>query len=266
MHPRVSLSLAPLGRLPVDQGIAFLRRLGVSHGSWSFSQFAADNGTLAERVRREAPPTITVGTGGLALLSSPEDAQESLGPLVDLAKALASPVAFVVSGPTPERMPGDEALRRLIAHLAPAVAEAQAQGVWLAVENNGPATRDLGFIQTIADAGLLARETGAGIALELQNCWYECQLERSFRENAPHFAIVQVSDFLVGETLRFNRRVPGDGSMPLEWLIGTLLDAGYGGLFELEILGPSITGEGQETAMLRGLEWLSQRLTKWGVN
>lgn len=250
---------------PVDPGIAFLREIGVGHASWSLGQFAGDDGALAGQVRREAPPAATVGTGGLALLSTPEETTASLAPLVRLARALASPVAFAVSGPTPARMPGDEALRRLIATLTPAVENARADGVWLAIENNGAATRDLGFIQTLADAALLARETGAGIALELQNCWYECQLARSFREIVGHVAIVQVSDFRTGEELRFNRRVPGDGSMPLEWLIGELLSAGYEGLFEIEVLGPAIAEEGAEAAMRRSLGWLSERLTKWGA-
>lgn len=263
MHPRVSLSLAPMRQWQVEQGIAFLRDMGVSHGSWSLGQFAGD-GAL-EQVRREAPPVATVGTGGLALLSEPIATQTALQPLVDAAQALAAPVAFFVSGSTPPRMPGDEALRLLIANLAPAVAYARAEGVWLAVENNGAATRDLGFIHTMADMVQLALQTSCGIALELQNCWYECQLTQTFREIASYLAIVQVSDFLVGEELRFNRRVPGDGSMPLEWLIGTLLDAGYAGLFEIELLGPAINAEGSEAAMKRGLDWLSERLTKWGA-
>lgn len=250
---------------PVDRGIRFLRDTGVGHGSWSLGQFAGEDGALADRVRREAPPTATVGTGGLALLSTPEETMASLAPLVSLARALASPVAFAVSGPTPARMPGDEALRRLIANLAPAVENARTEGVWLAIENNGAATRDLGFIQTLADAALLARETGAGIALELQNCWYECQLARTFRDIVGHVAIVQVSDFRVGEELRFNRRATGDGSMPLEWLMGELLGAGYTGLFEIELLGPAITKEGPEAAMRRSVDWLSERLAEWGA-
>jgi len=264
VHPRVSLSLAPLRQWSVDQGIAFLRETGVAHGSWSLGQFAG-GGALAQRVRDDAPPTATVGTGGLDLLASPEAALASLTPLVDLAQALASPIAFSVSGASPPRLPGDEALRMLIANLAPAVAEARAKGVWLSIENNGAATRDLGFIQTLADAALLARETGAGIALELQNCWYECQLARTFREIVGRVAIVQVSDFQTGEELRFNRRVPGDGSIPLEWLMGELLEAGYTGLFEIELLGPAINAEGPEAAMRRGLDWLSERLVKWGA-
>ena len=65
--------------------------------------------------------------------------------------------------------------------------------------------------------------------------------------------------------LSFNRRVPGDGDIPLEWLMGSLLDAGYNGLFELEVLGPAIAAEGYSAAMQRGCEWISHRLTQLGV-
>ena len=77
--------------------------------------------------------------------------------------------------------------------------------------------------------------------------------------------MVQVSDFMVGEPLMYNRRVPGDGSMPLEWMLERLLDAGYMGDFDLELLGPAIEKEGYPSAIRRSVDWLSERLRSWGV-
>jgi sugar phosphate isomerase/epimerase len=111
----------------------------------------------------------------------------------------------------------------------------------------------------------LAEEANIQICLELQNCWYERDLPRLFREHVSHIGIVQVSDFRVGEELRLNRRVPGDGSMPLAWMIGQLLEAGYRGLFDIEILGPSIEAEGPEEALRRSVEWLSDLLKEYGA-
>ena len=62
-----------------------------------------------------------------------------------------------------------------------------------------------------------------------------------------------------------NRRVLGDGDIPLEWLLGHLLDAGFAGYFEIETLGPAIEAEGYGPAIARSLAWLNERLTKWGV-
>jgi sugar phosphate isomerase/epimerase len=162
-------------------------------------------------------------------------------------------------------MSTDDAYRRLIEALPTPMEYAAEHGVTLAIENNSVTNRNIGFIHTLPDAIRLSEETGVGICLELQNCWYEGDLPRIFREHVARFAIVQVSDFKVGEALRLNRRVLGDGSMPLSWLIGGLLEAGYEGLFDIEIIGPAIDDEGPEIALQRSIDWLNERLLKWGA-
>ena len=84
-------------------------------------------------------------------------------------------------------------------------------------------------------------------------------------QHVARLGIVQVSDFRVGEALRLNRRVPGDGSMPLAWMIETLLEAGYPGLFDIELIGPSVDAEGPEAALRRSVDWLGERLTEYGA-
>ena len=46
-----------------------------------------------------------------------------------------------------------------------------------------------------------------------------------------------------------DRRVPGDGDIPLARLLRILVDAGYAGAFELELVGPAIEDEGYESAI-----------------
>lgn len=77
--------------------------------------------------------------------------------------------------------------------------------------------------------------------------------------------MVQVSDYMRGEELRLNRRVPGDGAMPVAKVIEQLLEAGYAGLFDIEILGPHIEAEGYEPAIRRAADWLSELLIRRGV-
>ena len=62
-----------------------------------------------------------------------------------------------------------------------------------------------------------------------------------------------------------NRRVPGDGDMPLKWLIGEMLDAGYAGMFELEIIGPAITAEGSEPALRRAVDKMDAIFAELGL-
>ena len=61
------------------------------------------------------------------------------------------------------------------------------------------------------------------------------------------------------------RAVPGDGAIPLERILGDVLDAGYTGVFDLELVGPRIDAEGARPATTRAAETLSRMLTKLGA-
>ena len=60
----------------------------------------------------------------------------------------------------------------------------------------------------------------------------------------PLTGLVQVSDYVLGDRTAPCRAVPGDGAIPLERILGDVLDAGYGGVFDLELVGPRIDAEG----------------------
>jgi sugar phosphate isomerase/epimerase len=74
-----------------------------------------------------------------------------------------------------------------------------------------------------------------------------------------------VSDYVYGDRTAPCRAVIGDGAIPLEHIIGELLDVGYSGVFDLELLGPRIQQEGAAAATKRAAENLSEILTKLGA-
>jgi sugar phosphate isomerase/epimerase len=59
--------------------------------------------------------------------------------------------------------------------------------------------------------------------------------------------------------------VIGDGDIPLERLLAMILDAGYAGMFDLELLGPKIEAEGYLSATRRSLERASEMLEQLGA-
>ena len=81
----------------------------------------------------------------------------------------------------------------------------------------------------------------------------------------PIAGLVQISDYVLGDRATPNRAVPGDGMVPNEWLVRELLDAGYAGMFDLELVGPRIEAEGPRIASKRAAENLSELLTKLGA-
>jgi len=76
---------------------------------------------------------------------------------------------------------------------------------------------------------------------------------------------VQVSDFKVGTIASSQRLVPGDGDMPIARILGALLDAGYAGVFDLELIGGAINAEGYDAAVPRAVAALGEMLTQLGA-
>ena len=81
----------------------------------------------------------------------------------------------------------------------------------------------------------------------------------------PNTGLVQISDYVSGDRSTPNRAVPGDGMVPNERLLRDLLDLGYEGVFDLELVGPRIEAEGCHAATRRACENLSELLTKLGA-
>lgn len=268
MHPRVSVSQICSMKWTLEQDLSFYAAEGIRNAGVFFPKIAKDTearvaslrgaGLRISAVTALAGPIIAPPPGTPALL-------ERLRPAIDAAAALGAGACYFTSGAAPSRMPADERYAALVPLLAPAVEYARARGTRMALEHNSLVTPDNGFVHTLADCAGLSRESGIAICLELQNCWTERHLPRLFRDNVDRIAVVQVSDFKVGETLRYNRRVPGDGDIPLEWLIGNLLEAGYEGFFELETLGRKIEEEGYPSSIRRSVDWLSDCLTRLGA-
>jgi len=76
---------------------------------------------------------------------------------------------------------------------------------------------------------------------------------------------VQVSDFKVGTVASSQRLVPGDGDIPALRILRELVDAGYRGFFELELIGDAIVAEGYDAAVPRAVEALDVLLGKLEV-
>jgi sugar phosphate isomerase/epimerase len=145
------------------------------------------------------------------------------------------------------------------------VALAQELGVTLAVEPTNSLRADVSFIFTLRDTIDLARAAGIGVVMESFMCWYERGLEELVRDNVDLLALVQICDYQIGTFNTPNRSVIGDGDIPLERLISMVLDAGYQGTFDLEILGPKIEAEGYASATKRSLDRASDILDRLGA-
>jgi sugar phosphate isomerase/epimerase len=135
----------------------------------------------------------------------------------------------------------------------------------LAVEPTHPFRADVSFLFAVRDAVDLARMAGLGIVVDFYSAWYERNLAALVRDNIDLVALVQIGDYRFGTFDIPNRCAIGDGDIPVERLLELLLDAGYQGPFDLEILGPVIEDEGYRDPIARSVERASAMLERLGA-
>lgn len=186
--------------------------------------------------------------------------QDALG----FAQTTGADVIYLTSGRA-DGMTWDEAAKSFCARVGPAAARANELGVRLAVEPTIALRADLSFVFTFRDAVDLGRDAGLSVVLDLYSCWHERDLARVVGENLDLLALVQICDYSFGTPNTPNRSVIGDGDIPLERLIGDILDAGYTGLFDIEVLGARIEEEGYRSAVGRSVERASALLNRLGA-
>ena len=175
---------------------------------------------------------------------------------LELANRLGAPAIVFTTGPA-GALEWDDAATAFGAALAPLLPAP----LKLCLEHTNSLRHDVSFVHTLRDAIDLARRLDIHVCMEINACWGERDLVRTIADGIDRIGIVQVSDFSIGTLSTPNRLVPGDGDIPLRRIIGQVLDAGYEGVFDLELVGPKIEEEGYRSAITRSCAYLSELLT-----
>ena len=198
------------------------------------------------------------------LVSSMSSYMDGIGESVEFTAAVGTSVLYTVTG-TAGSIPWEEAADMFCRDVAPVVARAKQLGVRLAVEPTNPLRTDVSFVHCVRDAIDLARMADMGVVVDFYSSWYERGLDELVRKNIDVVTLVQVCDYQLGTFDMPNRCAVGDGDIPVERLLGLVLDAGYEGPFDLEILGPRIEEEGYRAPIARSLERAGEMLGRLGA-
>lgn len=269
MHPRISLHQVAFLDRSTTEFTDFCRDLGVQHMTLVTPLLLAPGG-IEEAVAALAaggPRATTVNHVFAVHPDLPRDTGEAarrLGAAIEASARVGASQIYLISGGRGS-LDWEDAAARFAEMIAPCKPLAEAQGVRLLVENASAMNVDIHMAHTLPDALRLAEIAGIGVCIELHACWMEGNLSGNFARALPKTGLVQVSDYVLGDRTTPCRAVPGDGAMPLERMIGDLLDLGYKGLFDLELVGPRIVEEGAERASRRAAEWLSDLLIRLGA-
>jgi sugar phosphate isomerase/epimerase len=267
MHPRLSVSALCSIKWSFDQDLDLWQQLGVHHAGLMGNKFAQERDAKIARLRAAGIRSATVVCGSLPLRdpSSWDTARAGLNEGLDLAAATGCISAYCPPGRSTGK-PWREVLDAYAQVVAPSVSYAQERGLRLSME---PSLRaDASFVNTLRDAVDVAERTGVGLIIDFGNCWMERDLQEVLKRATPHIALVQICDVIIGSAMKpsLGGRVHiGNGELPIRRLMDEVLNTGYQGLFDLEVLGPSIEAEGYASALRRGVDRASTLLSEMGI-
>jgi sugar phosphate isomerase/epimerase len=170
---------------------------------------------------------------------------------------------------TPGRTTGaswNEDLDRLADAVAPTIAHARKVGVPAAIE---PSLRTaVSFVNTFRDAIDVAERTGLSLVADFGNMWMERDFRDVLARARPHIALVQICDVIIGSPRRLSaagRVHVGEGELPLRRMLQDVLDAGYDGVFDLEVVGADFTSGAGAADLSRGVAAASALLADLGA-
>jgi sugar phosphate isomerase/epimerase len=268
MHSRVSLSAISSFKWTLDQDLDFYERARITSIGASLAKLEAAGIEDGARRLHDAGVRVTnlIGLGPFHL-DRPEQwvtQRDRIRRAVDAAEAVRAECMILTTGPAGQ-LPWDDAADALATALDPVIEDARTRGIPFGLEHTNSLRADVGFIHSLKDCVDVARRLGIGVCVETNACWAERGLADTIREGVETFRIVQVSDYAIGTHCTPDRRVPGDGDIPFERILGQILAAGYDGAFDLELIGPKIDEEGYEQACSRAVRNLGNLLNELGA-
>lgn len=267
LHPRLSVSAMCTYSWPFERELAFWTEIGTRHAGLVGNKIAADPEGWMGRLDAADIRASTMITAPFDL-ADPASWVRSHAiqcAAIDLMAAHRGHSIYF----TPGRTTGarwSEDLDRLADALAPTVAHARSTGVLPAIE---PSLRpSLSFVNNLRDAIIVAERTGVKIVADFGNMWMERDFREAMADAMPHIGLVQIGDIVIGS--RENpppggRAHIGAGDLPIRRMIEDVLDAGYDGVFDLEIVGPDHTADCDEPALRRGILATSSLLHDMGI-
>jgi sugar phosphate isomerase/epimerase len=269
VHPRISIDQVCFAGATLKEFVGHARALGTQRIGLS-SGFLLAPGTVAEAQGLLTGSGLKVETINHPFAIYPSldsdcaHAQDTLLRLIDIGAQLGTGSIYLLTGGRGS-LDWAQAANRFVEAVAPCREAAESKGLPLMIENASALYADLHIAHSLVDTLRLAEMAKIGVCIELFHCWAEAGLKDSFKRAIPLCSLVQVSDYVLRDRSLPNRAVPGDGTVPLEQIIGALLELGYRGAFDIELLGPRIDAEGHFAAAQRGAERLSEILVKLGA-
>lgn len=266
-HPRLSVDAMCTFDWPFERDLALWSDMGVRHAGLLISKLGAEPAARMAELTAAGIRCSTLITESFEL-RDPEswDATRARHrEAIDLVAAEGGHSIYFTPGRTACVSWNDD-LDRLAGAVAPTVAYARERGVRAAIE---PSIRtSVSFVNTLRDAIDVAERTGISLIADFGNMWMERDFRETLARAMPHIALMQIGDVVIGSTGKPSaggRVHIGSGELPLQRMMRDVLDAGYAGPFDLEVVAANFASGSDEQEMRAGIAAASALLADVGA-
>jgi sugar phosphate isomerase/epimerase len=269
VHEKVSVNALAFGAEPIGAIISHFRELAPRRVSFVGPQIAGEALAVAKRGIDEAGYKVETvvhifTTNQLSDKSIWEPSRKGLSQSIQNAKAIGANSIYMLTGGRGP-LTWEEAADAFAEAIAPCRDEAKAAGVKLLIEPAPILYANMHLAHTLRDTVLLAEIADIGVCIDVFPIWPEAGLKETIQRAAPRIGLVQVGDFIFGDKSLPCRAVVGEGSIPMQRLLGWILETGYDGGFDLEMIGPRIDQIGPVEALRRSAEKTGEILEALGA-
>lgn len=266
MHRAVSINTLCLTPAPFAELTDSVARIGVRGISPDLEQVKEAGVDRAARVIRDAGlevATLTHRAFGYATAEQITAARQRLLDTIAIAGKLGAQSIIMTTGGR-GALTWMDAAERFAEAMAPCAEAARRAGIPLGIEPTSHLYSDVSIAHRLSDTVALARKAGISVMIDLFACWVDSDIESAIVEAAPMSPLIQVSDYVYGDRGLPCRAVPGDGAVPFDRLVPAIVQSGFKGWFDLEIIGPRLQAEGQESGLRRAAQTMSTWLERAG--
>jgi sugar phosphate isomerase/epimerase len=267
MHPHISINVLSLAPAAFDQQVEAVVRIGARAITPDIGQLGDVSPTHAARLISDAglhAAALTHRAFGFVDAAETQAARERLERSIDYANAIGAPAIVMTTGGRGALNWGD-AVTRFAEGVAPCATIAQKAGINLGVEPTSHLYADASIAHRLSDCNAIAQQANISVVIDLFACWTDSNIDKAITAAAPITSLVQVSDYVYGDRGLPCRALPGDGAVPLERLVPAIVEAGFRGTFDLEIIGPRLEAEGAEIGLKRAAVVVGRLLQMAGL-
>jgi sugar phosphate isomerase/epimerase len=257
MHPRLSANVSMVRDWDLGQCIETWSRVGIPGIGITISGLDAYGRRRGIRHLKDAGLRVTnYQLFTPYQLQEPEKFRERLAPwleYLDVAAELEAECLYTLFGPR-EKLSWDEAARRVVEQTLEILPAVHERGLRLALEPLSPMRQEYTFLTLAADTlDLLAQidDPAVGYVFDFYHLWWQRGIAEIARRSASQVFSVQVSDHKPVTLRYFDRGMLGEGLIPLRELLRALIDGGYAGHYDLEIISEDTIAMGFENALRR---------------